>query len=213
MIEFDWSRQYIVEFIPILLEIQKQSDGIFSIVWKDKSNAGIHLRASITGSKLLFDIEYAQKNNLYVSHKYANIGFASATLNIEKYLQKTYMSGEVNTLSLDTQEPGKQLFIDLIKIETSESSNITKNMSIDDKLVVCPSIFTTKLFIRLHSKKKGIGELRVRNINGKLLSYQRLDTLKIGSNDLVMPIKAPKGAYLISVQVGDNISTSLVVKN
>jgi uncharacterized protein len=219
LIKYDWSGKHIIDVSSLAVQIKYEGGKITGVWSENDSSINIPLAALLTKKGLLFqDMKYLKADHYSMGYKLP-YKFQNATLQLTKFNNTFYLSGNLNLYNLNTKEPEKPLSIALIrKIKgnnNAEISFVNDDGSIiksKDNLTVYPNPFQNIINVEFNLKKKTNVFTQLLTLDGKVVLTTPSLVLTPGKYMLPMQPNVPAGAYIVRLITGNKIQSVKLVK-
>ena len=222
IIRYDWSGKHIIGCSKLELRLSNAGNSIAG-EWLEDDTVATLVNARLTDSGLVFNNTTYERDEHYSPFKPVNFQFREARLQLAKNGSNMFISGNLQLYSLKLREPEKPIYISLTKTRLSEkSANTLANTeeAVNDQVLskpqefkVFPNPFSNTFNISFGQDKRFKTTLQIFSLAGELL-FEKLWELDPGSYIKVLDVShLMAGSYILKLNTGTMIKTTLVIKN
>jgi len=120
----------------------------------------------------------------------------------------SYLVGNIRQYDIKRKEPGKPLYVSLQKNKVTPNGIVLEK----DFLIAYPNPFDGEINILFSIENEQNVSISVFDIKGNLFDQQNFGILDAGQHNYQLALSAPKGQYMLVVQLENKKFTHLIIK-
>ncbi|MCL2073817.1 MAG: T9SS type A sorting domain-containing protein [Marinilabiliaceae bacterium] len=208
IVMYDYSGKNIVSKSNLKILFEEIINGKIFGKWIENDTLYTDFEAILTDSTLQFiDTEY-KRTDRYSKNYARKWKFDNAILEKTETDSVSYLLGNIRQYDIKRKEPGKPLYISLQKNKVAPNAVILEK----DFLIAYPNPFDGEINILFSIESEQNISISVYDINGNLFDQQNLGILYAGQHNYQLALSAPKGQYMLVVQLENKKFTHLIIK-
>lgn len=206
IIMYDWSGEYILGEKPTKITINRtQNQAYGNMVFGQDI---IPFKANITENG---DIEFCE-GNIALNERYNNKGKVNYTLQSAKLdIWPTKIQGRLSLYSLDSKEPERPMYIQLVNDEQLNNNNEALNP--EALIKTYPNPFISELHVSFDLHEDADARARIFDKYGVCVYEKSLGHIHEGINKATLAPNLKKGSYVLNITAGKQVLRTMIVKN
>lgn len=220
LLKYDWSGKHVVKADKLKIRLEMEGNNLGG-VWTENDSISLELKALFTTQGIIFRDMNHFTNDHYNPVIPDLMRFEKASIQFTEDGKETYLSGNLNQFSLTRTEPGKPLFLALVKTAQLDKSG-SRFISIVNEdgselklnaLKAYPNPFSDIITLDFKQTKTCEVATLITTLDGKIVYNNIAGVLEKGN--YALPIQTqfiPSGAYVITLRQGKKVSAVKVVK-
>lgn len=204
---YDFSRQYVLEVVPLNLTINRNINK-YTGTWTEGDSLSALIKAAFTNNTFVFDssCRYVRHNH-YSDRDAEPYLFNKAALSIKYMNDSIYLSGEVQFYSINRKEPGQPMYIAL----SSKMNNVSTVNNFH--LALMPNPANTLLRADFTLNKTARVQVGITDAKGNWVQKIASQTLPSGSYSYSFDIhNLAAGNYILQLSTGSKSESKIFIK-
>lgn len=205
IVTYDWSGKYIVSQKPFDISLQSVNDTIKGSISFGENK--IRLVGTFDANGILRFTD----NNIMLYDRYLGdekVKYGVDYASIADCGNK--LCGNVSLYSYALMEPEKPMYFEIYKEGNSEIENMPDGNNL---ISVTPNPFDNEIKVSFKSKQANINAfVYIYEQGGFVVDRYVIGSVNEGENTIVLQPKLRSGAYVLSVQVGNNVLRTIILK-
>ncbi|WP_281309611.1 T9SS type A sorting domain-containing protein [Flavobacterium flavigenum] len=208
LLRYDWSGQNIISKTSLQIDL-KQTGNKISGEWKEEDGDNTSFTALIQENAITFQDSKIDR----IDHFHKNIPttyeFKEAKLQLLETPESLFLVGNLNLYNVKEKENEKPIFLIL---ERKQAKNTTEELEIVSKVVVYPNPFTNSFELGFNLAKNADVTASIHSLTGRLLYTTQWNNLEKGPQIKQIVLNAPSGNYILRINYGNEVKTSILIK-
>jgi len=217
IIKYDWSGRHIISQSKLTVRINVK-DSIVKGQWVEDDTVSLAFDAAQTDSALIFT--QAQYNRTDHYHPVTPVlwQFKKARLELVQNNDSVYLAGNLQLYSPKTKEPGKPLYISLVRGKAGDNHETIKKSSLGEPngqitdIIAFPNPFSDGLNLSFTLQNQCDVKVAVYDLLGNVVVQTSFNRLPSGRYTKPLTMNVAAGTYLVKVTCGESVVTTIVVK-
>jgi hypothetical protein len=218
LLRYDWSGQHVVQTNQLRLVLHYTNDSLKGI-WTEDDSVNIPLAGGLTSQALVFTGMKYRKLSHYNAVIPELLTFQNASLQLVRDKDSLYLTGNLQMFSPERNEPGKPMYVALVRTAMDSSSGTIGLSDTDSSSLTLgsfaayPNPFTSTVTVGFTLKTSVRVATQLYTVDGRMVYSNAAGVLGEGSYTLpVQPGALAPGVYVLRFQYGNNIRTVKLVK-
>lgn len=206
---YDWSGQNIISTTPLQIDLQQSGDQL-SGEWKEEDSATSLFTAQIQENAIVFQDSKIKRAEHYQKDSQVHYEFKEARLQLLETPESLFLVGNIQLYNIKHRENEKPMYLILEKKQVENTfADASKIIS---KVMLYPNPFISSFELSFDLTQTTTVTASIHNLSGTLLYTTQWKNMELGSQIKTISLDAPSGYYLLRLSYGQEIKTSILIK-
>jgi len=220
IIKFDWSGKHVVQQDKIDLHLSRDKKSLQGIL--KENGTATSLNGIINDTSIVFsNTTYAHTDHYNKGLSPNQLEFKSASLQFVQNSDTVLLSGNLSLYSTKLKEPGKPMYLILMKTNSSKKANLmdsslnTAALKTDSlHFVAYPNPFNYALKVNYTLQKASTVRFVVSDmLTARIIYKSAVENVTSGDHSNLLQINGSPGTYVITLIYGDKLKSAVIFKN
>lgn len=208
VLRYDWSGQNIISSTPIAVFLQQEGKQLTG-EWKEEAGDSVSFTAHIQENTIVFKDSKIDRTEHFYKGGLNTYEFKNAQLQLLKTEESLFLIGNIQLYNIKERENEKPMYLILEK-KQNKSAEIQEIIS---AVTVYPNPFASSFELRFDLATTANVTVSIHSISGQLLSTTQWQHLKQGVQTKTISLNAPSGYYVLRLNYGQEVKSTLLIKN
>lgn len=210
LLRYDWSGQNIISSTPLEINLQQEGKQL-SGEWKETAGDTVAFNAEIQENAIIFQDTKIDRTEHFYKGSLNTYEFKEAQLQLLQTDESLFLVGNLQLYNIKERENEKPMYLILEK--KHNQTEITTESEILSKVVVYPNPFSSSFDLSFDLVQTTDVTASIHSLTGNLLYTTKWNNLEQGTQKKNISLNAPSGYYVLRLTYGQEVKTTILIKN
>ncbi len=207
LLRYDWSGQNIISKTPLQIDLTQEGK-LITGVWNEQAGDSVSFNAQIQENAIVFQDSKIDRTEHFYKDTVAAYQFKEARLQLLQTDESLFMVGNLNLYNIKERENERPMYLILEKKQ--EKTNSANEMF--SSVVIYPNPVVSDFNLSFDLAKDIDVTMSIYYISGRELYREQWNGLIAGKQTKTIALHAPAGYYLLRLNYGNEVKTTLLIK-
>lgn len=207
VVRYDWSGQNIISSTPLAILLQQDGKQLIG-EWKEEAGDTVSFTAQIQDDAIVFKDSKIDRTEHFYKGGLNTYEFKNAQLQLLKTEESQFLIGNIQLYNIKQRENEKPMYLILEK-KQDKAVKIQETIS---AVTIYPNPFTSSFELRFDLATTTNVTASVHSISGQTLYTTQWQHLEQGIQTKNISLNAPSGYYVLRLNNGQEVKTTILIK-